>query len=239
MTGDSLGGRPFCTPRGPIATGRPVFLRSEHLPASPRQTEPGRPTLSASETGEPMGPVVVELSGMHELRAEASVYRSLGLAVLALFAPIFAVLYWLMIPSGTWLWVASAHLAITFVCGIALFGACRAYVRVGGAGFSERSIGGHVSTVAVTDVGSVIMMDLYRSDALDTEPQLFVIGQSGERLMRMRGQFWTQDAMECVADELGVPVLRVPEPLTLSELNLWKPELLHWFERRLVLRCAA
>ncbi|MFC5929264.1 hypothetical protein D6T64_03135 [Cryobacterium melibiosiphilum] len=176
---------------------------------------------------------------MQLLRAEASVYRTIGLGVLALFAPIFAVLYWLMIPAGTWLWVASAQLVATLACLAALLGAYRAYVRVGASGLSERGILGHVSNVGVSDVASVILLDLYRSAALDTQPQLFVVGHSGELLMRMRGQFWTQEAMDTVVDELGAPVTRVPEPLTLLDLNRWKPGLLYWFERRHVPRAAA
>ncbi|TFD54598.1 hypothetical protein E3T55_04065 [Cryobacterium frigoriphilum] len=182
---------------------------------------------------------MIELAGMQLLRAEASVYRNLGLGVLALFAPIFAVLYWLMIPSGTWLWVASAQLVTTLICGAALLGAYRAYVRVGPAGLSERGVLGHVSTVGVSDIANVILVDLYRSDALDTQPQLFVVGHSGELLLRMRGQFWTQEAMDTVADELGAPVVRVSEPLTLLDLNRWKPAMLYWFERRHVTRQAA
>lgn len=186
-----------------------------------------------------MGTEVIEVASMHLLRAEASVYRNIGLGVLALFAPIFAVLYWLMIPAGTWLWVASAQLVTTLVCLAALLGAYRAYVRVDASGLSERGILGHVRGVSVSEVASVILVDLYGSDALDTQPQLFVVGHEGELLMRMRGQFWTREAMDTVADELGAPVVRVPEPLTLLDLNRWKPGLLYWFERRHVRRATA
>jgi hypothetical protein len=55
----------------------------------------------------------------------------------------------------------------------------------------------------------------------------------------MRGQFWTQEDMDSVADELGAPIVRVAEPLTLLDLNRWKPGLVYWFERRHVARRAA
>lgn len=176
---------------------------------------------------------------MHVLRAEASVYRNIGLGVLALFAPVFAVLYWIMIPAGTWFWVASAQLVTTLACLAALLGAYRAYVRVDATGLSVRGILGHIHTVSASEVDSVILVDLYRSAALDTQPQLFVVGQSGELLMRMRGQFWTKEAMDTVADEFGAPVVRVAEPLTLHDLNRWKPGLLYWFERRRVTRATS
>jgi hypothetical protein len=38
--------------------------------------------------------------------------------------------------------------------------------------------------------------------------------------------------MEKVVEALDVPVVRVPEPLSLRDLNRLRPELLYWFERR-------
>lgn len=175
---------------------------------------------------------IVEPAGMHLLRTEPRVARDIGLGVLALCAPIFAVLFWVMIPAGTWLWVATAQLVTMLALVLALLGANRAYVSVGPAGFSERDILGHIRTIDAAEVASVILMNLYRSDTLDTQPQLFAVGHGGELLLRMRGQFWSEEAMETVADELGAPVLRVADPLTLVELNRWQPGLVHWFERR-------
>jgi hypothetical protein len=182
---------------------------------------------------------IIELASMQVLRTEPSVFRSIGLGVLALCAPIFAVLYWIMIPTGTWLWVVNAQIVTMLACAAALIGAHRAYVRVGPTGFSARGVLGHVRTVGTPTVASVILVDLYRSDALDTRPQLFVVGHRGELLLRMRGQFWTQEALDIVADELGAPVVRVAEPLTLLDLNRWKPGLVPWFERRHVARQSA
>jgi hypothetical protein len=179
---------------------------------------------------------IVELASVQVLRTEPSVFRSIGLGILALCAPIFAVLYWIMIPTGLWLWVASAQFVTMLACAAVLIGAHCAYVRVGPSGFSVRGILGHVRTVGSSAVATVILVDLYRSDALDTQPQLFVVGHRGELLLRMRGQFWTQEALDVVADELGAPVVRVAEPLTLLDLNRWKPRLMPWFERRHVTR---
>ena len=185
-----------------------------------------------------MGSEVIEQANMNLLRTEPSQYRTIGLGVLALCAPIFAVLYWIMIPTGMWLWVASLQFVTMLACVAALLGAHRAYVRVGPSGLCERNILGRVTTTDASMVGSVILLDLYRGDTLDTQPQLFVVGHHGEALLRMRGQFWTQEDMDSVADELGAPIVRVAEPLTLLDLNRWKPGLVHWFERRHVARRA-
>jgi len=158
------------------------------------------------------------------------------LALLAFFAPTFAVLYWLTIPLGGWLPVALAQAGVTLVCVFGVVAAFRAVIRVDGTGISERGFFGTTARFPLGMVGSVVLLELYLSGALDTHPQLFVVGHDGKLLLRMRGQFWSRDDMDTVADELGAPIVRVPEPLTLNDLNRLRPELLYWFERRPVNR---
>lgn len=168
----------------------------------------------------------------YALRPHRDLLKQSTLALLAFFAPTFAVLYWLTIPSGQWMPVLLSQLGVTLVCGFGLVASYRAFVRVDGAGISERGFFGRHTTFPSASIGSVVLLELYLSGALDTLPQLFVTGHDGRLLLRMRGQFWSRDAMNTVADELGVPIVRVPEPLTLADLNRLRPELLYWFERR-------
>jgi hypothetical protein len=167
------------------------------------------------------------------LRPHGHLLRQTTLSILAFFAPVFAVLYWLTIPLGEWIPVAIAQVVVMLAAGIGIFGFLRTCIWVDDTGISERGFLGQFTSFSSEQVASVVVLELYQSGAIDTHPQLFVTGPDGELLVRMRGQFYSRGAMETVADELGVPVIRVPDPMTLTELNRLRPELLYWFERRL------
>ena len=167
------------------------------------------------------------------LRPHGYLLRQTTLSFLAFFAPVFAVLYWLTISRGEWFPVAIAQLAVVLIAALGILGFTRARIWVDDTGVSERGFFGRYTSFPIDQIGSVVVLDLYRSGAMDTHPQLFVTGTEGRLLVRMRGQFYSQAAMDIVADELGVPVVRVTDPMTLTELNRLRPELLYWFERRI------
>ena len=169
----------------------------------------------------------------HALRPQGRLLLQSGLSVLALVAPISAVLFWLTIPTGTWQPVAIAQGVLLAICALAYLAYARTIIRVDADGISERGFLGRVASFSTAEVGSVVLLDLYQSGALDTQPQLFVTGTDGRLLVRMRGQYYSRGAMDTVVDQLAVPVVRVPEPMTLQDLNRARPELLYWFERRL------
>lgn len=158
--------------------------------------------------------------------------------MLALFSPIFAVLYWLTVPEDTWLPVVVGQVGVTAVFGLSVVAFHATGIWVDHSGITERGFFGRVDSFPAASVGSILMLDLYLGDALDTNAHLFVVGVDGRRLVRMRGQYYSHAAMDTVIEQLGAPVVRVTEPMTLRELNRARPELLYWFERRLVDRTA-
>lgn len=170
------------------------------------------------------------------LRPHGHIVGQTALSVVAFFAPVFAVLYWLTIPNGGWVPVLVAQLVVMLVVAVGLIGFLRISIWVDDTGISTRGLFGQHASFPIRQVGSIVVLDLYQSDATDTFPHLFVTGLDGRLLVRMRGQLYSTGAMDTVVDELGVPVVRVPEPMTLTELNRLRPELLYWFERRLTSR---
>ncbi|POH57906.1 hypothetical protein C3B59_19115 [Cryobacterium zongtaii] len=170
---------------------------------------------------------------MQVLRPHGHLLRQTTLSILAFFAPVFAVLYWLTIPLGEWMPVLIVQLVVMLGAAVGIVGFLRTCVWVDDTGISERGFFGQVTSFPVEQVASVVVLELYQSGAIDTHPQLFVTGADGQLLVRMRGQFYSRGAMDTVVDELGAPVVRVPDPMTLTELNRLRPELLYWFERRI------
>lgn len=179
-----------------------------------------------------MGFEGVRRTQVHALRPHGHLYRQATIAVLAFCAPILAVLYWLTIPRGNWLPVLIGQLVIMLLATVSLIAAYRTVIWVDHTGVSERGFFGRITNVPAGRTASALMLDLYQSSALDTHPQLFVMGTDGRLLLRMRGQFWSTDDMETVVTQLTVPVERIAEPMTLGALNQLRPELLYWFERR-------
>lgn len=153
------------------------------------------------------------------------------IAILALTTPVFAVLYWLTIPGGGWPFVLLAHLIViaATVVGVASF--LNTTIVLGPSGVRERGFFGRTVRVAPGEPGAVIMVKVYEGSTLDVLPQLFVASAEGRLLIRMRGQFWSAEDMERVAEELDVPVTRPVEPMTPSQLRQTWPRLLYWFER--------
>ncbi|MCU1442718.1 MAG: hypothetical protein JWQ59_868 [Cryobacterium sp.] len=173
---------------------------------------------------------------VHTLRPHAHIPRQYAFAAVASLVPIFLVLYWLTVPPGAWLPVLIAQ---ALVIAAAYYGAAaykRTTITVTPSRIIERSFFGRMSEFEPGTVGSVILLELYRSGALDSDPQLFLVDPVGNLLLRMRGQFWPRSAMETIIDQLEAPVVRVPEPMSLRDLNRLRPELLYWFERRLTSR---
>jgi len=169
----------------------------------------------------------------HALRPHGRLLAQSVLSVLALIAPLSAVLYWLTIPTNTWQPVALADLIVILLSLLGTIAFYRTVIWVDTEGISERGFLGRVTEFATDEIGSVVLLDLYQSGAMDTHPQLFLTGTDGSLLIRMRGQYYSRGAMETVVEMLDAPVVRVPEPMTLRDLNRVRPELLYWFERRL------
>lgn len=165
-------------------------------------------------------------------------FQQWTIAIILLMAPIFVVLYWLTVPTGSWLPVALAQAGLTLTFGLAVISYYLTAIWVDGSGLTTRDVFGRRRTFPVERIGGVVRLDLYRSGSLDLRPQLFLVDPEGRLLARMHGIYWASDAMDTVALALGVPVTEGPEPLTLRDLSLSRPELLHWFERRFAARSA-
>jgi hypothetical protein len=169
----------------------------------------------------------------HEvLRPHRHLFSRGALAVFALTTPVFAVIYWLTIPAGRWPIVIVVHGVVLVATLFALIAYFDTLITVGGHSVIERDFFGRVHTIDTADVGSILLLELYESNALDTIPQLFVCDSQGRRMLRMRGQFWSRESMERVVEVLDRPVTTPPEAMTLADLRRSSPELLYWFERR-------
>lgn len=170
--------------------------------------------------------------GGETFRPREQVFTQTILAAAALLVPVFAVLYWLTIPSGAWLIVVIAKV---LVVGALIFFSLiftRAAIEVSATGVRESGFAGQHHRIPRDEVEFVLSVPFYRGHTLDTEDQLFIVGRDGKTLLRMRGRYWTTADMRRVIDVLGAPATIIDEPQSISEFMRENASLLYWHERR-------
>jgi hypothetical protein len=174
--------------------------------------------------------------GARALRPHSSLLRTGVLAALALVVPTFALAYWITVPAGTG-WVTAVALTLTIAC-LAFLGVQLRHISVvvSPEGVVERSFLGHVNGISNEEIGAVHLLEVYHENALDTVPNLFICDREGAVRVRLRGQYWSRESMETVADVLDQPLHYGDDAVTLAELRSSRPEWLYWFERVPVLQ---
>jgi hypothetical protein len=173
----------------------------------------------------------VMTTGTHVLRPHRHLLSSGVVAVLALTTPLFAVAYWLTIGAGTWPFVVAAHVLVAVLTAIAVLQYRRTTIVVSPQGIRERGFLGRVAEIPNGEIGALCLVELYRDNALDTQPNLFVLDTAGVPRIRLRGQYWSRAVMENVAEVLDRPLVGSDDSVTLSEMRTTRPGWLHWFER--------
>jgi hypothetical protein len=166
------------------------------------------------------------------LRPIPSVARAFALSGVALITPLFAVLYFLSVPEGTWRAVLAEHVLVTLACAVAAFALGRSRVWITARGIVMRGPLGLRRSLDREQIRQLILVQTYRGQTLDTQPQLFVVTEDGGAAMRLRGWMWSRDSMRHLSQELDVPLTTVHEAMTHSELRRLHPHLLSWLERR-------
>lgn len=168
------------------------------------------------------------------LRPRPTLARTIGLPVLALAVPLFVTLVWVLRPLGPAALTATAAGALVFLGLAALtwHRYRRTRIQVSRRGLVECGFFGRIQRVPREQVAGVLRHETYRGDTLETVRQLFVVDPEGRCLVRMRGTFWDDAAMDAVAATLEVRETIRTEPVTLAELRHTDPGLLYWFEGR-------
>jgi hypothetical protein len=165
--------------------------------------------------------------------------RQGSVAGLAFFVPIFGVLFFLTVPYGPWITV----LVIAIIIIAAYVTAVMLYRRVGvwvsASGVTERGYFGRENHLDIDQIGSIVVVETYHGGGVETTTQLFVVDKAERNAIRMRGQFWSLEAMNVVQDTLKVPTKQLGESLSTRELLAQYPDLLYWFERRPVVAVLA
>ncbi|MCS5716821.1 hypothetical protein N1027_01590 [Herbiconiux sp. CPCC 205763] len=165
------------------------------------------------------------------VRPRDQISRQTRLVAATLTLPILAAMLWFSIPRGTWPRVIIAFLFIAAIYLTAAWLLRGVSIRIGRDGLVERGFFRHDNRIPAKRIAAAHIIDVYRGVSTETHRQLFLLDSSGELLLRMRGEFWSNDDIEAIAGAFDVPVRRFADPITASRLRAQSPDLVYWFER--------
>ncbi len=171
-------------------------------------------------------------------RPRSALGRTALLALLLASVAMFGPLYLITIPQGSWPATAIIQGTVTLLFVAAYLLYRRTRVLATRDDVVAQSFFGRTTRFSPADVSSVVLARTYRSGASDTVPQLVMRDVHGERMLRLRGQFWSEPVMRQVASAAGLPLMVIEEPLSSAEFFERVPGAASWFENRLSVRVA-
>jgi hypothetical protein len=175
---------------------------------------------------------VAEQSYLLRLTPKTDLMRTTVLSVLLITVPVFAVLFFLGLRNGSWpLAVAGMTLTLALCAvGMVLFRAT--FIGVTATTIEERGFWGSRMTSARSAIASVALASVYSRGLPEPENDLIVRDSVGGRLLRMRGSYWSTEAMRSVISALDVTPALPAEVMTRTEFFASFPGAAYWFERR-------
>ncbi|MES2171368.1 MAG: hypothetical protein V4479_11705 [Actinomycetota bacterium] len=165
------------------------------------------------------------------LRPKIDLVRTAAVSTLLIAIPVFGALFFLGLHNGTWA-LPIAGMALTLavcVIGFALFRAT--FIGVTATTIEERGFWGGRITSPRSAIASVALASVYSWGLSEPTNQLIVRDSRGSRLLRMRGGYWSIDAMRSVIASLDVTPTLPSEAMSRKEFFDSFPGAAYWFER--------
>jgi hypothetical protein len=146
--------------------------------------------------------------------------------------PLIGVLVFLRLPEGA-LPAAAASALVCLAMGFWTLNLFRGTsIGVTADAIEEVGFFGQKTVSLKEDIGSVALVHTYYGELAETRPQLIVRNHDNQRMLRMRGTFWTEESMRIIASELGVPIDEPATPMTARQMFSRYPGSAYWFEDR-------
>ena len=173
------------------------------------------------------------------LSPRAVLIRNAILSILFVSIPVFGVLFFLGLHNGSWPVAVVGEIVSLALCGLGYALHRSTYIGITHTTIEERGFFGARSSVAKAEVASVVLANTYTNASPESVPQLVITDSNGDRLLRMRGVYWTADAMRSVIASIDVPAVSHRESMSMREFFTRYPSAAYWFENRPVLLTVA
>jgi hypothetical protein len=156
-------------------------------------------------------------------------------SILLISVPVFGVLIFFGLTNGTWT-IAVVGLVFCLLLGLIAYLLYRAtYIGITDTAIDERGFWGARSSILRSEIASVVLANTYGLGSTEVVAQLVVRDAGGSRILRMRGSFWSVEAMRSAIAVIDVSPVVPPEPLSAKEFFARFPGSAYWFERRPIL----
>lgn len=170
----------------------------------------------------------------------ASLVRTAVTTALASLGPVLVALLLLAAPSGAWVAVLGVAGVVTALCLAAWARFRLVFAGVTPTHVVKRSFLVPLREVPRGEIAQVVRVETFRGHSSETVSQLLGLDADGCCRYRMRGTFWSDDALDGVVEALDVPVERRADPVPLRVLYRTWPDCRYWFEgRRWLVACSA
>jgi hypothetical protein len=152
-------------------------------------------------------------------------------SILLVAIPVFGVLIWLGRSNGSWIIAVVGALASLMLCLIAYILFRLTFIGVTAKTIEERGYWGTRTSVPRADVTSVVLAQIYTTASPDPISQLIVRDVAGERMLRMRGSFWTIEAMQAAIAAIDIAPVTPSGAMSSSQFFAHYPGAAYWYER--------
>ncbi len=161
--------------------------------------------------------------------------NSVLLSIITVGVPVFGVLLFFGMQNGSWPLSAGGALLTAGFC-ILLYRRYRlTFIGVTASTVEERGYWGTRTSFVRSDVATVVLATTYSRSSPEPLPQLVIRDSDGIRILRMRGNFWSVEAMRSVISAMDVTPILPAEVMSSEEFFTRFPGAAYWFERRPVL----
>jgi hypothetical protein len=145
---------------------------------------------------------------------------------------IVATLVTLGLPSGSWPITVVAEGITLVLLGFGYYLFQTTYPVVSATHFTERGFFGRPVITPISEVRSTVIAHTTSTSPSETLPQLIVRNAHGQRILRMRGVFWTEESIRAAAAALGTPLDEPVDPVTSKQFFELYAGSAYWFENR-------
>jgi hypothetical protein len=175
---------------------------------------------------------VVTRQYLVRLSPRAMLIRSIIMSVMFVSITVFGVLFFLGMRNGSWPVAIIGLAASLLVCALGYALHRSTFIGITHTTIEERGFFGRRNSIPKTDVASVVFAHTYTNASPESVPQLVITDAKGERLLRMRGAFWTLESMRSVIASVDVPATSHRETMSMREFFARYPTAAYWFENR-------
>ena len=146
--------------------------------------------------------------------------------------PVVATLITLGMPNGSWpiALIGGVISIVVFFAGLYLFRTTE--IVISSTQITERGFFSRTVSTPTSAVSSVVLAHTFSITSGETLPQLIVRNDRNDRILRMRGAFWSEQTMREAVAAIGSPLEEPVDAVTSRQFFEQYSGSAYWFENR-------